>query len=258
MSKRLGTVLHAAVLAGLAFGGLAAAAEPAEVKEKPAMYTYEASWTIPRARWADMEKQQADTKVMDKLVASGTLIAYGDDETIVHQEEGSTHDSWWSATSLAGVLNALDEIGKAPAPASNTFLAATKHSDEIFVSRYYNWKPGSWKRAYQWTGYYTLKADAPDDAVATLAKEIVGPTLEKMLADGVIVEWEVDVPVVHTSAPGSFSVTYVSPTAEGIDKVRAEMRARGHQHPLDGMAYDSVTDFKLHRDALTRSTLTFK
>jgi hypothetical protein len=33
-----------------------AGAQMAEVKEKPRMYTYEAFWSIPRARWAEMDK----------------------------------------------------------------------------------------------------------------------------------------------------------------------------------------------------------
>ena len=55
-------------------------AQIADVKEKPPMYTYVSNWIIPRARWADMDKASAaDDKILDKAIASGTLVAYGED-----------------------------------------------------------------------------------------------------------------------------------------------------------------------------------
>ena len=50
---------------------MAASAAPAcaqdEVKEKPPMYSYVAFWNIPRAQWADMEKNDAaEQKILDK------------------------------------------------------------------------------------------------------------------------------------------------------------------------------------------------
>src|SRR5690349_17113064 len=84
-----------------------------ELKEKPPMYSYVGNWAIPRAQWGDMEKSEADNdKVLKPALANGTLVGYGNDMTIVHSADGETHDEWWSSTSMAGLLNVLNEFYK--------------------------------------------------------------------------------------------------------------------------------------------------
>jgi hypothetical protein len=103
----------------LGMSAAAARGQTAEVKEKPAMYSYVANWSIPRAQWAEMEKSTANTQgILEKGVASGTLVGYGSDVTLVHTPDGSTHDEWWSAMSLAGLLNVLDQMYKSGNPTS--------------------------------------------------------------------------------------------------------------------------------------------
>jgi hypothetical protein len=83
-------------------------------------------------------------------------------------------------------------------------VSATKHHDAIYVSRYYNWHSGSWKNVYTYDAFYRLKADAPNDAVDTISKNIMVPLMEKMLADGTIHEYEIDTEALHTDAPRWF------------------------------------------------------
>lgn len=71
---------------------------------------------------------------------------------------------------------------------------------------------------------HKLKGDAPDDAVDTLSKQLVVPLLEKMLAHGAILEYEVDALAVHTEASGNFWISWVAANPEGIDKVNAAIR----------------------------------
>lgn len=54
--------------------------------------------------------------------------------------------------------------------------------------------------AYGYAGTYKLKPDAPDadDAVRTLSSFYV-PVFEKLLADGTIVEYEIDREMIHTT-----------------------------------------------------------
>jgi hypothetical protein len=128
----------------------------------------------------------------------------------------------------------------------------------VFVSRFYNWKSGSWKGVYTHGASYKLKSDAPDDAVETLSKGFIVPLLEKLLADGTINEYEVDVEAIHTEAPGTFWIFYISPTAEGVDKVTAALGEALKAHPLTGSAIGSMVDFTAHRDLLARSNVTYK
>jgi hypothetical protein len=185
-SRVLGGLCAIAVLGGI--WSSAVRAQTTEVKEKPRMYTYFANWQIPRARWGDMEKATATTqKLLDQAIAGGTLVAYGDDSNLVHQPEGPTHDNWWSAMSMAGVLDVLESVSKSSPPPVLT--SATKHSDAIYVSKFYNWHAGTYKGAYTHTSYYKLKADAPQDAVESVSKSFIVPLMEKLLAAGAIARW---------------------------------------------------------------------
>ena len=244
-------------IALLAMGTSALRAQVTEVKEKPRLYTYFANWQIPRPRWGDMDKAAAaDQKVLDAAVSSGTLVGYGDDAIVVHQSEGPTHDNWWQALSMAGVLDVLETLSKGTSPP--VLAAATKHSDSIFVSRYYNWHAGTYKGAYTHTAYYKLKADAPSEAVDQISKSFIVPLMEKLLADGAIVEYEVDEEAIHSESPDSFWVDYICPTSAGLDKATAALGATMKANPMAAPALGSMMDFTVHRDYLSHSNAVYK
>jgi hypothetical protein len=230
-----------------------------EPKEKPPMYSYIGNWSIPRAQWAEMEKASApNQKILEKAMADGTIVGYGNDINLVHTPEGDTHDNWWSAMSMAGILNVLDKFYKNGSSTSPVLASATKHSDNIFVSRYYNWHSGPYKGAYGRAAQYKLKADAPNNALETLSKNLFVPLMEKLLADGAILEYEVDTEVIHTDSPGNFWVIFIASNAEGLDKFDAALREASKKNPMNGPAFGSMVDFKEHRDSLDSSTGTYK
>jgi len=243
----------------LAVSSIVVYGQTAEVKEKPRMYTYVADWVIPRAQWPDMDKVIASTQAdYEKAIADGTLVGYGDDTTLVHHEDGNTNDSWWSSMSLAGLIKVLEQVRKSANPTAPPLSTATKHWDNIYVSRYYNWKKGSWKNVYTYESAYKLKADAPDDAVDQLSKNLIVPLMEKMLADGTIVEYEIDTQAVHTEAPGLFFIVYIGATADALDKVNAAIRESLKANPLGGPAFGSMVDPAQHRDEVARTNATYR
>ena len=259
MNRKLGAMLACVcTLAMMAASAIPARAQD-EVKEKLPMYSYVGFWNIPRAQWAEMEKNNAaEQKILDKALADGAIVAYGNDLNIVHTADGMTHDDWWSAMSMAAILNVLDKFYKSGTPTSPVLASATKHTDGIFVSRYYNWRSGTYKGAYTRVGYYKLKPDAPEHAVETLSKTFIVPLLEKLLADGSIVEYEIDTEAVHTEGPGAFWIDVISPNAEGLDKLNAALLDRAKTNPLAGQAFDSMIDSSAHRDSLSTSSVTYK
>jgi hypothetical protein len=185
-------------VAGLAVLGMTATlagAQTVVVKEKPPLYRYVSYWTFPRAHWADVDKDNAtgNQKILAPALADGALVGYGDDENQVHSAEGLTHDNWWQANSIAGWMKVLEAFHNGGGSSSPLLVSSTKHWDQIYISSFYNWKAGSWKGAYGYAGTYKLKPDAPDadDAVRALSSYYV-PVFEKMLADGTIVEYEID------------------------------------------------------------------
>ena len=246
-----------------ALSALAIFAAPAvaqtEAKEKPPMYTYVGNWAIPRAQWGEMEKANtADQPTYEKAFKAGTLVGYGNDVTIVHQGDGQTHDEWWSAMSMAGLLNVLEQFYASGSATSGVLASATKHWDGIYVSRYYNWKPGSWKNIYTRVASYKLKPDAPNDAVDVLSKNLFVPFFEKLLAEGTIVEYEIDTEAIHTDNPAMFSAIYIVHNAEALDKVNAALQTLTKANPLGSPALGSMVDFSAHRDELVRTNATYK
>lgn len=229
------------------------------VQPKAPMYSYVANWQIPRAHWGDVPASEAATKtVLDKAVADGSLIGYGYDEIVVHTADGETHDQWWSAMSMAGLLKAREAIFAAGVPTSTGLDAATKHWDMVYVSRYYNWHSGEYKNAYTWAATYQLRSDAPADAVGTLSESVVAPLLEELFSDGTLIEYEIDELAVHTEAPGNFVIVYVCRSAEGVDKVQAAIRDHLKAQALITPAFGGMTRNSGHRDELLFSHGSYK
>lgn len=234
-------------------------AQANETKEKPPLYTYVANWTIPRAKWAEMAKDTAPTvKILDHDIASGTLVAYGNNEALLHTPDGATHSGWWCAMSMAGVLNTLDEFYKSGSSTNAVLASATRHWDELYVSRSYGWRPGSVKGGYVHGAVYKLKSDAPDDAVQVLSKSFITPLLEKLMSDGTVQAYQVAEQASHAADPGLFYVFYVTAKAEGLDKVNAALGEAMKSNGLLGPALASMVDFSQHRDELARGDSVFK
>jgi hypothetical protein len=120
------------------------------------------------------------------------------------------------------VTKVLDAFHKGGGSSSPLLVSSTQHWSQVYVSRFYNWKAGSWKGAYENRIAYKLKPDAsPGDAIPALSSFCV-PLFEKMLADGTIVEYEIDRESVHSAgSPGQIIFTFVTPNTEGLDKFRA-------------------------------------
>jgi hypothetical protein len=252
LTALLGAVLGAAVMASLPIQ-----AQTTEAKEKPALYSYVADWQMPRAKWTEFEKPSpASDKILSQALANGTLVAYGTDKIEVHSAEGPTHDSFWSGMTMAGLLDVLDAFGKGPPDV--TLQSATKHWDGIYVSHFYNWKSGTYKDAYTHTSYYKLKETAADDALEMVSKNFIVPLMEKLLADGSIIEYEIDEEAIHTESPAGFWLDYITPNSAGLDKVNAALGQALKGNTFAGPAFGSMTEGADHRDYLSRSTVTYK
>ena len=257
--KPIGVLAWLCLILTFALSAVSVCGQTATVKEKPPMYSYVGNWSVPRSQWSEMEKSvAADQKTLEQALASGTLVGFGNDRNLVHQPDGFTHDDWWSSMSLGGVLNVLDQFQKSGSSVTPVLSAATKHMDSIYVSRYYNWRSGSAKDAYTSIAYCRFRPDAPSDALDTLSKNLFVPLLEKLLADGTILEYEIDTEAVHTEAPGAFWIIYISPTAEGLDKAAAARSEAQKASPMGGPAFRELVDSTGHRDFLSRTNLTYK
>jgi hypothetical protein len=228
-------------VAGLAVLGMTArlaGAQTVEVKEKPPLYRYVSYWTFPQAHWAGVDKDNAtgNRKILAPALADGTLVGYGDGEE--QSGEGFTHEIWWQADSNAGLMKVLEAFHKGGGSSSPPLASSTKHSDQVFVSHFYNRKAGSWEGAYGYTSTYRLKPDAPGDAVRRLSSLLV-PLFEKLLADGTIVEYEIDRESVRSTDSRPQLVVLI-PSAEHLDKLNSAIDAAIDENPQIGLALASM------------------
>ena len=259
MKKKIAAASLGIVLTCALGAATPAGAQSTEVKEKPPLYTYVGSFALPRSKWAELAKQNvAEQKIFDKALSSGQLIGYGTDTELVHTNDGYTHDSFWSSMSMAGLLGVLDDLEKGGSTTGAVLSSATKHDDSLLRSRYYNWKPGTVKGGYSHVAAYTLKENAPDNALDVLSKSFGVPLFEKLLADGTIVEYEIDEEQIHTETPGRFWVVYLCKTADGLDKVNTALNGAFGASPFIGPALDSMVQPANHRDYLSRTDAVYK
>jgi hypothetical protein len=207
-------------VAGLVVLGMTATLAGAQtdaVKEKPRLYSYDSYWVSPRAHWGDVDKDNAtgNQKILAPALADGTLVGYGDAENLMHSAEGFTHANWWQANSWAGVMKEVVGFHKGGGSSSPLLVSATKHWDQVF--------------------------DDPNGAIRTLSTFDV-PLFEKLLADGTIVEYEIDRELIRkTDSPAKFVYLVVTPSVEGLDKLTAVVRAAVSENALLGPVFASMT-----------------
>ncbi|MGA8144311.1 MAG: hypothetical protein WB987_10520 [Candidatus Acidiferrales bacterium] len=247
------------LLAGMVFCSGSAHAQSADEKEKPAIYTYVAQWSVARADWPAMEKANpAQKQLFEKLMADGTIIGYGTYRVVAHQEGAPNHGDWWTATSMANLMKALAAIGaQTGASDLNKVLAESKHWDLILTSRQYGWHPGSVDNGYLRVGTYVAKP-GHGDLLEKGIKSYLVPVLEKLLADGDIHSYSVDHEAIHSGDPNSVDVAIVTNNADGLDKFMAALDAAGKANPLGAPAFASSTDSSSHRDFLALASETSK
>jgi hypothetical protein len=247
-----------ATLAGAQTDAVPEAAAP---KEKPRLYRYESCWAISPAHWGDVDKDNAtgNQKVLAPALADGTLLGYGDGENLVNPGEGFTHDNWWHANSWAGLTKVLEAFHKGGGSSSPLLVSSTKHWSQVYVSRFYNWKAGSWKGAYEHRHAYKLKPDNDANGGIPALSSFWVPLFEKLLADGTIVEYEIDRSLVNsTESAGEIVFVYLTPNAEGQDKYNAAYNAALYKNALLAPAKASLLFDETPHDEWIRVNATYK
>lgn len=239
---------HAAIgavcLAVLGATAGAAGAETVAAKAKPALYRYVSYWAFPQSRRPELGKDGgvAEERVLTAALAEGAVAGYGADEELVHSAEGFTYARWVQAKSFASLFRMAQTVHVDGGSSSPLPAGAARHWDQIYVTNFYNWKAGSWRGAYGYSGTAELRPDVPDagEAIAALSSFYV-PVFEKMLSDGVIVEYEID-RALHTSdSPRQIHFSFVIPSSEGLDRFQSALGAAIDQNSLIAPAFGGLT-----------------
>lgn len=249
MKPLLATGVYAAVL----FFGASLLVSPALAQqESQGYYTYVSQWAVPRDQWNAFDKQQAtDIPRMQKLVGEGTLVDWGNLSARVHSSEGYTHAEFFTATSRANLLKALEQ---AWTTATNTsFVAATKHQDMFLHTLAHGGKTVSNATGYLLVAFYQSK---PGDGQAfeSLLLKRVKPFLDNDIANGTLLAYNIDAEEIHTNAPGGYNIAVLFPDGSGIDKFYEELSAAQKTDPEVGRMFSALTVADDHRDSLSRIT----
>ncbi len=223
----------------------------AQSSEKPTQYAYVSEWGVPRAMWGDYLKgEAADTELMKKGMADGTITGFGSFAILTHQVDGMTHGTWFQATSIANLLKFLEVLRAAPG-ATDAPLAAAKHADFILQSRDYAGHSGTFTNGILRVGHWAPRPGS-SDADGKILKSTMVPMLDKLLADGAIHSYTIDSEAIHTEPLGTLYIVIVANGPEGIDKFDAAIDAAEKSNPAGWAALQGIFDSKGHYDFLAR------
>lgn len=234
---------------------------PAWAQDNPnphPIFTYVSLWGVPRAQWGDIAKVNAENKaILDPLVANGTLLGYGTFENWVHSEGGYTHGDWFQATSIASLLKTLETFYSQPA-ATAPVRAASKHLDYLMISTIYGARAITNSTGYLRVISAEIQPGKMDEFREAYRRYVV-PVYEKLMAEGTIVNYQLDSEYNIENAPGRIFSVVDTRDAEGIDKVRAAVGEVFEKNPAAAQALASATVPNSRNDLLARiTTMTHK
>ena len=213
-------------------------------------FTYVSFWAVPRAGWADFEKQEkADDAIMQKLINDGTIVAFGDATVRVHGEEGWSHANWYTATSRAGALKAL-EVLSGSSSSTPALLTATKHRDEFLHTIAHGGKSVTNATGYLRVAGYDTKPGA-SEAFEDHFKSTLKTFLDKEIENGELLMYNFDKEEIHSNQPGGYNLAMLFPDAAAMDKFYASLAEQTKQNPGSLEVFDNLTVSQNHRDTLS-------
>jgi hypothetical protein len=247
MNRRIAGILG---LTTALIAGILLAPKPAAAQEQD-YYTYVSYWAVPRTQWAAFEKEQAAANGMNqKLVADGTLMAWGTDEIRVHQEDGYTHETWMMANSRANLLKALETEWSTATNAS--YATVTKHVDYFLNTIAHGGKTSSGATGYMRVAIYQAKAGNAD-LVEHLLMTQVKPMLDSAISKGTLLMYNIDTQEIHTDPMGAYDLAMLFPDGAAMDKFYADFMEAQKANPAFGQLFGSLTVTEAHRDTLSRA-----
>jgi hypothetical protein len=226
--RRKTLALLGAVLLSLAANGALFA------EEQPTLYTRIELWQVKREMWSAFVKnfETYDQPVMEKLMAAGVISEWGIDATSLHQPDGYTHSTWYSAPSyeaLAKVDAAYAEQAKAQGDKESARLDAqfaamiTKHRDYLMNDIDLHAVAAKLDHAVLYEGDYDVRPEQ-GDAALSYWNEQVKPTYQKLMDAGVILSYGLAEEEIATQATDGRASWYVVKNAAGIDQVKAAFK----------------------------------
>lgn len=240
---------------GLLLGAVAAyvAVVPSPaVAQDHSYFTYVSWWAVPRDQWAafDKQSQEADAQ-MKSALSDGTIVAWGDVETRVHEENGYTHAEFFTATSRDKLLKALETEWAGATNAA--YVSAAKHRDALLETLAHGGKASSGSTGYVRVTSWQAKPGS-EQALEGHVMKSVKPVLDAAVASGTLLMYNFDKEDVHSDAPGGYNLALFFSTGSAMDKFFNDLAAAGKSDPTVSAVIDNLTVTREHRDTFSRLT----
>jgi hypothetical protein len=244
---QVAALIGALMATGAVAGGRQARGQTAATAEQ-AVYTYVALWNVPRTDWGDIEKFYKDAQpALNKLVAAGTLVGWGNARAWVHDSSGLTHANWITATSFADIDRALKAVRDAlPQPVA---FSKAKHTDEVLRATIHGGKAGASGTGMLWVAQYVMKPGQTDE-FTQLFESGIKPLFDEQVAAGTVLAYSLSFQAVHTDDPAGVSIAYILRDAAAIDKFQAALAAHAEKNPELATAMMGTMEYAAHRDSL--------
>lgn len=215
---------------------------------------------------AFVAKAKAFVPLMDKLLAEGTISAYGVDVDIFHNPK-EPNVAFWADTknfaSFAKFEKSLDQFeGANPALMQDLMGLAdmSAHQDLMVRSLEGNGKTPP-AGATPTVHFYSVRVkEGKMDEYLALFRKYQKPVLDKLVEDGTIYSYSVDVEAIHSSAPGGVWRIISMPDIGAMDKVQAsilgafEKLSEGEKGLVEA-AGEYLTVPGSHRDSVSVSVI---
>lgn len=195
-------------------------------------YTRVALWEVDRDHWSAFVKlfEDHDQPIFEKLFADGLISEWGIDTAALHEPDGYTHSTWYSAPSMSALARAGEAYAKAwealGTDVDAEFNAMVgKHRDFIMESEGMRSVAATLDGGYFQGHMVKLASWAKEKDFRSYWKNRMAPVYEQLLADGAIVAYGISTEAVPTENPAGLEWWYVMPDAGGFDKVEAAFDA---------------------------------
>jgi hypothetical protein len=241
---------------------LLAAVSVAAQEMRPVSYV--AEFKINRseaAEWINLVRKY-DKPMLDKLMADGTVLTWGLDAVVVRREESVTHRIWVVSADYAGMDKVIAGFNAMRTPPKDVarylqianLSALQEHYVRSILFKMTDVPPTV--RPYRSYSGTKLKPGKVSDW-QKLFDQYNRPVLDKLMADGIIYGYGVDVEDFHTDDPGWRWVWVVTPNMAAFDKIAAANEKRSEAtRAAVAQEFENVIEPGAHRNQLYRTVVT--
>jgi hypothetical protein len=212
-----------------------------------------------------VEMVQLVTPALEKLRQSGAVLGYGLDADVLHQP-GPNVAFWVTVRDFAGLAQsdkAVQGALQANAEKLKDFYVVTGFDDhrDILV-RSLERGPGKVPEGVLPITFFQQEKVKPGKmpVARMMFQHHEKPVLDRLIKEGVIYDYAVDVEAVHTAEPGTVWYLLIAPDMGAMDKVRAAFQesmqklSAGEREAIEQME-EEVFDRKAHRDSISRALI---